>query len=147
MPEEVAFYEASAQILPVLFLAIVLEPRFRPPVPAGTQRRTSLGPTKGSARLAAFIVQWWPRMTVLALVAGEIIAVGTIATGEPPLDGGKGLVLAAYIAATPQLLIPLLPELQAPDTGKGEWWALVAVVAVGFLSVVGGAVWLSAYTK
>lgn len=85
-----SFFEVSAQIIPVLFLALVLEEKLRP-----TKRDTARERVTHSWVLAL-------------LLAGEIVALSVVAGGLPPSASvgrfvGLCLLFPAFLIALPTI--------------------------------------------
>lgn len=110
-----SFFEVSAQIIPVFFLALVLEDKLRP-----------------SKRAAA-----WDRVShswVLALlVAGEIVGLSVVAGGLKP-SGGAGqivslcMLLPAFLIAVPAIALQIRK--------KSSWRERMGHAAAGLAVIV-----------
>jgi hypothetical protein len=116
-----AFYEAAAQIIPVLFLALVVEERI-------FASRREDAPALELVILAAILVG----------IVGELVAINALITGERPGDVEQTTVVYAIVL----LFLPFLGRAALPRfeaLANASWWSavllqvLVVVVAFGII--------------
>ncbi|MBC9822834.1 hypothetical protein [Terrabacter sp. MAHUQ-38] len=94
-----SFFEVAAQLIPVLFLAMVVEERFQPDAEETARDRVT-------------------RSWLLALlVVGEVLALSVVAGGLAPSKGVGSIVASAMLFAAFLLALPVLSrELQDERT-------------------------------
>ena len=121
MPFSQSFFEVAAQLIPVLFLAMVVEERFQPDTEETPGERVT------RSWLLAF------------LVIGELIALAVVAGGLAPSKGAGSLVagsmlLAAFLLALPVLVRELTDERsQFEKLGHALAGLLVLLAVLGTL--------------
>jgi hypothetical protein len=132
------FYEASAQILPVLYLAIVVEYRL---FSEEWQNRPAL------YRIARATGALW---LGVGFLVGEFQAVDMVSRGEVPTGHEPVAILTAYVLASMMLVWPLVDRTAQvsvetdPNRFRGyrravfwfvmgRWWL---IIFVGFLAYV-----------
>lgn len=94
---EMAFYEATAQILPVLFLTLVVEHRL-----LQRDTREDLPPW-----LSTGITSAWYAVGV-TFTGAELSALYALATGEAPARSADNMIVLAYLVGIATLVYPLL---------------------------------------
>lgn len=124
---ETAFYEATAQILPVLLLALVVEYRL-------FQRdRYSDQPAWLSTSIAT---AWYAVATTFMF--GEYFALYVLATGLPVNRAADNVIVLAYLMGVVTLVIPLLDTSSREGKRLGRLRGLVVQLALAAALMAGG---------
>jgi hypothetical protein len=122
MTAEPVFYEITAQVLPVLFLAVFVEYRLFQPHGKHADDRQS-----------TFIRLIWS-WVALSFVAAEFICLHAIAFGHVPWVGGTQAVWLAYAYGAVGLVIPVVQS-AGNATAALAWKA--KLVVLGRFVVIG----------
>lgn len=117
-----SFFEVSAQLIPVLFLAMVVEERLQP-----DSQET---PSERVTRSWLFV----------SLVIGELLALSVVAGGLTPSKGVGSLVALSMLCATFLIALPVINrELQEGRSRRERMGHALAglAVLVAVLSTIG----------
>lgn len=102
MSYSVAFFEVSAQLIPVLFLAMVVEEQLQPDAEETPGERV--------ARSWLFV----------SLVVGELIALSVIAGGLEPSKGAGNMVALSMLFAAFLIALPVIGRELQEGRGRRE---------------------------
>jgi hypothetical protein len=119
MAFSVSYFEVSAQLIPVLFLALVVEERVQPGEPETAGDRVA-------------------RSWALALmVIGETLALAVVAGGLSPSRANGSTVSCAMLLAAMLIVAPAIEREFQPGRSKRERWAhlLAGLAALGCVLV------------
>lgn len=90
MNYSVAFFEVSAQLMPVLFLAMVVEDKLQPPADESPSDR---------------VTRSW---LFVSLLVGELLALSVVAGGLSPSKGTGSLVASAMLFGGFLIALPVI---------------------------------------
>lgn len=107
------FYEATAQILPVLFLALVVEHRLLQPSVADDRPAWLVGGVR---------IVWYAVGTTFTWA--EFSCLYVLATGEPVERSTDNVIILAYIMAIFAFVFPLVNRSMAESERLGRWKGL-----------------------
>lgn len=117
-----AFFEISAQLIPVLFLAMVVEEKLQPDTEESASDR---------------VTRSW---LLASLVAGEILALAVVAGGLPATSGTGSLVASSMLFAAFLISLPVISRELAVGRSRrervGHATAGLAVIALLLFTIV-----------
>jgi hypothetical protein len=120
----IAFYSVSAEVIPVLVLVLAVELRVFA-TPDMVRRVQSAGLRRDPGELLELIEadEWrgsvWLGLIVvlMAMIAGEIIALVAVATQEPAGTIGQGVVLGSIVAGFAKVALEAISSLSDREVG------------------------------
>lgn len=112
---EMAFYEATAQVLPVLFLALLVEYRLL--------QRDKMDDRP--AWLSTGITSAWYAVGV-TFTGAEWTALHALATGEAPARSADNVIVLAYVVGFVTLVYPLVGRATRESERLGRFRGLAA---------------------
>lgn len=114
-----SFFEVAAQLMPVLFLAMVVEERLQPDSEESPSDR---------------IMRSW---LIALLVIGEVLALAVVAGGLAPSRGAGSIVASTLMFSTFLLAIPVLERELRDDRSHAERIAHVGAA----LAIITAVLW------
>ncbi|KGN39799.1 hypothetical protein [Knoellia aerolata] len=120
-----SFFEISAQLIPVLFLALVVDQKLQPDAEEDATDR---------------IARSW---AATALVVGEVLALAVVAGGLAPSSGYGSLVAGGMLLAAILIALPALAREMKAERSRWEGRAHAAAGSVTLLSILGTLVAIS----
>jgi hypothetical protein len=114
-----SFFEVAAQLIPVLFLAMVVEERFQPDAEE----------TPGDR-----VIRSW---LLALLVLGEVISLSVVAGGLNPSKGTGSIVAGAMLLAAFLLTVPVLNRELKDDRSHLERLGHASAGLLVLVSVIG----------